>query len=97
MSLRGQPATLSVLLPDGREAIVRVGVPDDPYIPKRELDLVSLEVTVDGVHTLAVSTVLDADDDAAGRELAREVASRLEAGTAGPTAHDLEPLANELR
>jgi hypothetical protein len=97
MSLRGQPATLAVALPDGREAVVRVGVPDDPYIPKRELDTVSLEVTVDGVHTLAVNTVLDADDDAAGRELAREVAERLESGTAEPTAHDLEPLATELR
>jgi hypothetical protein len=97
MSLRGQPATVSVALPDGREAVVRVGVPDAPYIPKRELDVVSLEITVDGVHTLAVNTVLDADDDAAGRELAREVAALLESGAAEPTSHDLEPLALQLR
>lgn len=97
MSLRNRPVVQTVSLPDGREAVVRVGVPDDPYVAKRELDTVSLEVSVDGVHTLAVNTVLDADDDSAGRELAREVASKLESGEAEPTAHDLEPLAETLR
>ena len=93
MSLRGTPIVQDVTLPDGRRATVRVGVPDDPYIPKRELDTVALEVAVDGVHALAVNTVLDADDDSAGRALAREVAAKLESGEAEPTSHDLEPLA----
>jgi hypothetical protein len=97
VSLRGEPIVENVTLPDGREATVRVGVPDDPYIPKSELDTVSLEVTIGGVHTLAVNTVLDADDDGAGRALAREVAAKLESGEAEPTAHDLEPLAETLR
>jgi hypothetical protein len=97
VSLRAEPIVESVTLPDGREAIVRVGVPDDSYIPKGELDTVSLEITIGGVHALAVNTVLDADDDGAGRALAREVASRLQSGEAEPTAHDLEPLAETLR
>jgi hypothetical protein len=97
VSLRNRPVVQTVSLPDGREAVVRVGVPDDPYVAKRELDTVSLEVSVDGVHTLAVNTVLDANDDGAGRELVREVASKLESGEAEPTAHDLEPLAETLR
>jgi uncharacterized protein with PhoU and TrkA domain len=97
VSLRGQPIVQTVRLPDGREAVVRVGVPDDSYIPKRELDTVSLEVTVDGVHALALNTVLDADDDSAGRELAREVAAKLGSGEAEPTGRDLEALADTLR
>jgi hypothetical protein len=97
VSLRSAPIVETVTLPDAREATVRVGVPDDPYIAKRDLDTVSLEVTVDGVHALALNTVLDADDDSAGRALAREVAAKLESGEAEPTAHDLEPLADTLR
>jgi hypothetical protein len=97
VSLRSAPILETVTLPDGREATVRVGVPDDSYIPKRELDTVSLEITVDGVHALALNTVLDADDDSAGRALAREVALKLGSGEAEPTAHDLEPLADTLR
>lgn len=93
MSLRGEPVVQTVTLPDGRPATVRVGVPDDPYIPRRELDTVALEVTVDGTHALAVNTPLDVDADGAARALAREVASRLASGEAEPTSHDLEPLA----
>jgi hypothetical protein len=97
VSLRANPVVETVQLPDGREAHVRVGVPVDPYIAQSELDTVSLEVTVDGVHTLAVNTVFDADDDSAARALAREVAAKLESGEAEPNAHDLEPLAETLR
>ena len=85
MSLRGEPVVQTVTLPDGRPATVRVGVPDDPYIPRRELDTVALEVTVDGTHALAVNTPLDVDADGAARALA--------SGEAEPTSHDLEPLA----
>src|SRR5437588_185746 len=44
MSLRGERVEHTATLPDGREALVRVGVPDDPYIPRRELDTVDVEV-----------------------------------------------------
>ena len=39
MSLRGRPLEQDVTLPDGRVVRVRVGVPDDSYIAKRELNL----------------------------------------------------------
>ena len=81
--------TQSASLPDGREIVVRVAVPDDPYIAKRELE--------DGVVVATVNTVLDADDTRAAGELARDVAARLSSGELEPTAGAIEPLADELR
>ena len=97
MTLRGSPVEQTAVLPDGRAAVVRVGVPDDPYIPRRELDTVSLEVHVDGEVAATVNTVLDADQTSEARELVRDVASGLESGELEPTAGALEPLANQLR
>ena len=62
MSLRGEPIEANAKLPDGREVLVRIGVPDDPYIAKRELDTVDIELLlVGGNHLAAVNTVLEAD------------------------------------
>ena len=44
MSLRGEPIEETATLPDGRTVRVRVGVPEDPYIPRRELDTVDIEL-----------------------------------------------------
>jgi hypothetical protein len=97
VSLRSTPVTRTASLADGRELVVRVGVPDDPYIAKRELDTVALEL-VDGDEVIAtVNTVLDADDDAGASELAREVTAKLESGEIEPTAGALEPFADEPR
>lgn len=72
---------------------VRVAVPDDPYIVKRELDTVSLELW-DGDEAIAtVSTVLEPEQVSEALTLAREVASGLESGDLEPTAGALEPLA----
>ena len=97
MSLRGQPVEDTATLPDGRVAAVWVGVPDDPYIPKRELNTVALELRVDGQVVAALNTVLDADEDSEARQLVREIVAGLESGTLEPTAGDLEPLAEQLR
>ena len=97
MSLRGTPVEERATLPDGRDAIVRVAVADDPYIPRRDLDTVALELLIDGRVTATVNTVLDADQDGAAVQLAREVVARLESGELEPTAGALEPLADELR
>ena len=35
-------------LPDRREAEIRVGVPDDSYLGKKQLDSVAFELRVDG-------------------------------------------------
>lgn len=94
MSLRGQPVEERATLRDGRELLVRVGVPDDPYIPKRELDTVDIEL-LDGDDVLAaVNTVLDHGDTGEARTLAREIVSGLESGDLEPTAGSIEPLAD---
>jgi hypothetical protein len=97
MSLRGEPVELPATLPDGRTAHVRVGVPDDSYIPRRELDTVAVELFLDGQHAAAVTTVLDADQDSEARALAREIVAGLESGELEPSAGAIEPLADRLR
>ena len=97
MSLRANPVELPATLPDGRAARVRVGVPDDSYIPTRELDTVAVELFVDEEHAGAVNTVLDADQDGEARALAREIVSGLESGELEPSAGAIEPLADRLR
>src|ERR671932_1971733 len=97
MSLRANPVELPVTLPDGRAAQVRVGVPEDSYIPRRELDTVDVELFVDGRAVAAVNTVLSADQESEARQLAREIVAGLESGTLEPTAAAIEPLADEPR
>jgi len=97
VSLRSTPITRRASLPDGREVVVRVAVPEDSYIAKRELDTVALELLEGDTVIATVNTVLDADDDEAASELAREVAAKLERGEVEPTAGAIEPFADEPR
>ena len=97
MSLRGRPVEQTASLPDGRQVQVRVGVPDDSYIPRRELDTVDVELFVDGRAVAAVNTVLDADQASEALQLAREIVAGLESGNLEPTAAALEPLADQPR
>jgi len=76
---------------------VRVGVPDDSYIPRRELDTVDVELFVDGRAVAAVNTVLDANQASEALQLAREIVQGLESGTLEPTAAALKPLADQPR
>jgi hypothetical protein len=94
MSLRGNPVEEDVTLPDGRRVRVRVGVPDDPYIPKKELDTVDVELFEGETPLAAVNTILDASDTSDARALVREIAAGLESGKLEPTAAALEPLAD---
>jgi hypothetical protein len=96
MSLRGERVEQTATLPDGREALVRVGVPDDPYIPRRELDTVDVEILFDGRVAAAVNTILDPEQDHEARQLAREIVAGLESGELQPTAAAIEPLADRL-
>jgi hypothetical protein len=76
---------------------VWVGVPDDPYIAKSELNSVDLQLR-EGENVLAsVTTVLDADQDSEARQLAREVRAAIEADRIPLTASALEPFADRLR
>jgi hypothetical protein len=97
MSLRGRTIEQSATLPDGRTVVVHVGVPEDPYIKRSELDTVDVELHSGGHVLAAVNTVLDPDQEDAALELAREIARGLESGELEPTAHAIEPLADTLR
>lgn len=93
MSLRTDPIEEAVTTPDGRELRLRVGVPQDPYIPERALDTVDLELFEGETAIAAVSTVLSPGDDSEARALVRDIVSGIEEGTLEPTAGALEPLA----
>ena len=98
MSLRGEPIEAVATMPDGRSVRVWVGVPEDSYIAKRDLDTVDIELTlVGGNHLAAVNTVLEADQVSEARALAREIVAGLESGKLEPTAAALEPLADQPR
>ena len=97
MSLRGRTIERHATLPDGRQVIVHVGVPDDPYIARSELETVDVELHSGGHVLAAVNTVLDVDQESEADQLAREIADKLAAGEIEPTAHAIEPFADTLR
>jgi hypothetical protein len=97
VSLRGRTVEQTATLPDGRTVVIHVGVPEDPYIPRRELETVDVELRSEGHVLAAVNTVLDPDQEREAAELAREIARKLESGELPPTAGAIEPLADELR
>jgi hypothetical protein len=92
MSLRGNPVEERAALPDGRKAVVWLGVPDDGYVARRDLDTVAIEVRVDGEVAAALNTTLEPEQDSEARFLAREIAGGLESGRLEPTAGALEPI-----
>lgn len=85
-------------LPDGRVVAVRVGIAEDSYIARRELDTVTIEIWDEskGEHLAGVATVLSADDVTAARALLRKVVAGLGDGSLAPTAGALEPLADSV-
>ncbi len=83
-------------LPGGRVVTVRVGVPEDPYVAKRDAGTVAAEIVADETVLASVNTVLDADQESEARQLAREIAAGLESGELAPTAEAIEPLADRL-
>jgi hypothetical protein len=97
VSLRGTPVEQTATLPGGGEVLIRVGVPDDGYISRKELDTVDVELFMDGRHVAVVNTVLTVGQTTEARQLAREIATGLESGTLEPTAAAIEPLADEPR
>jgi hypothetical protein len=98
MSLRREPLEQEVALPDGRVVAVRVGLAEDSYIPRRELNTVVIELwdARRGEHLAGVATVLSGDDADAARALLREVVAGLGDGSLAPTAGALEPLADSV-
>ena len=97
VSLRGRTVEETATLPDGRHVVVHVGVPEDPYIPRSQLETVDVELHSGGHVLAAVNTVLDPDQESEADQLAREIARKLESGEIQPTAHAIEPFADTLR
>jgi hypothetical protein len=97
VSLRGVPLEADVSIPDGSTVHVRIGVPDDSYIAKRDLDTVTVELSANGEHIAAVNTVLDPGETSEAHALLREIVAGLESGELPPTAGAIEPLADRLR
>jgi hypothetical protein len=97
VSLRGRTIEQAATLPDGRTITVHVGVPEDPYIPRSQLETVDVELHSGGNVLAAINTVLDPDQESEALDLAREIARGLEEGTLQPTASAIEPLADTLR
>ena len=97
VSLRRRPVEQTASLPDGREIRVRVGVPEDSYIPRRELETVDVELFNGDSPLAAVNTVLGPDQQSEALELAREIVAGLESGELEPSAGAIEPLADRLR
>ena len=96
VSLRGQPIEQTVVLPDGREVAIWIGVPSDGYIRHREIDTVAVELR-NGDHVLAsVNSVLEPRQRNEAQTLAQELASGLGSGELEPTAGAIEPLTDRV-
>ncbi len=96
VSLRGRVIEQQARLPDGRAALVRIGVPDDDYVRRSSLEAVALELRVEGRLEAALTTVLDPSQEDEAVVLARRIAAGLERGDLEPTAGALEPFASTL-
>ncbi len=84
------------MLPDGREVVIRIGVPEDPYIPRRELDTVAIELRAGDGVLATVNTVLAPHHESEARALALQIASGLASGELEATAAAIEPLADRI-
>jgi hypothetical protein len=96
VSLHGNPIVETARLPDGREARIRVGVAEDPYIADRDLNTVVLEVRLGRGVAAVLDTILDATQVREARHLVERVREGLSSGALAPTAHSLGPLTDEL-
>ena len=97
MSLRGTPVVEHATLPKGGSVIIWVGVPDDPYIDKKDLSTVDIQLHEGNTVIASLSTVLGPEQTSEAVQLAREVKAAIEAGEIGLHASELEPFADRLR
>jgi hypothetical protein len=96
VTLRAGPLERDATLPDGRVVHVRVGLPEDGYIKARDIETVTLELSGNGEHLAAVTTILEPAQVDEALMLLRRVVDGLESGALAPTAHAIEPLADTL-
>lgn len=96
MSLHGNPVFESAHLPDGRNARIRVGIAEDPYVADKDSTTVVLEVRVGNGVAAVIDTVLAPDQVEAARHLAARVRDGLASGDLEPATSSLERLADEV-
>lgn len=96
MSLRAHPIEEHAHLPEGRYVLVRIGVADDPYIPKKEMSTVDVELWNGRTLLGVVNSILSPEQDSEARAMARLIKQKLEAGEIEPTAGAIEPIADSL-
>jgi hypothetical protein len=96
VSLHGNPIVETAHLPDGRNARIRVGMAEDPYIADRDTNTVVLEVRIGQAVAAVIDTVLDAGQVDEAHHLATRVQEGLSSGSLEPTVHSLEPLADAV-
>ena len=80
--------------PAGGTFEIRVGVPDDPYLRREELDTVVVELERAGTPLAAVETPLSSDEHDEAVLLAERIREAIESGAVEPTAHGIERLAS---
>ena len=95
MSLNGRPIEKTATLPDGREVTIRIGIPEDSYIARKELRTVDVELSTGEEHLAAVTSVLLPEQETEALALARRIVAGLESGELEPTAGAIEPLADD--
>jgi hypothetical protein len=93
VSLHAGPVEQTATLPDGRVVVVRVGLFDGGYVAQSEVDTVTLDLVIGGEVEATVETVLNPDEVSEALQLAREIATGLEAGELEPTAASIERVA----
>jgi hypothetical protein len=96
VSLHGNPILETARLPDGREARIRVGMAEDPYIADRDMNTVVLEVKLGREVVAVLNTILDPLQVSEARHLAARVRDGLSSGELKPTASSLEPFTDEI-
>jgi hypothetical protein len=96
VSLHGNPVFESAHLPDGRNARIRVGIAEDPYVAEKDSTTVVLEVRIGNGVAAVIDTVLEPDQVEAARHLAARVRDGLASGDLEPATSSLERLADEV-
>lgn len=96
MSLRGEPIEQTAVLPDGREVVIWIGVPNDSYIRHRDIDTVAVELRNGDAVLATVNSVLEPRHRNEAQTLAHELAAGLRSGELEPTAGSIEPLTDRV-
>jgi hypothetical protein len=96
VSLHGNPIVEMARLPDGREARIRVGLAEDPYIAERDENTVVLEVRIGRGVVAVLDTILGGEQVEQARHLVKRVQEGLSSGDLKPTASSLGPLTDEF-